>query len=342
MNDKDDFLVSVLMTSYNHEKYIRQALDSVLNQRTTFKFEIIIHDDASTDNSAEIIMEYKNKYPNIIRAILQNENQYSQNVDILSKYMFPSVKGKYIAICECDDYWIDDYKLQKQAEILEANPQYSATVHNCGYVDANNEELFADNYRKLYGPFKEHIQSLKFYWRYPSVYPGQTASHFFRSYIFLNRDENEIQAYSNIRANGDVKRKLMFFLHGDVYYSDDVMSNHRIVKSGGDSWTARTIDKNLSGFVFVSEYDLKSFAQRIYNVKIKNYYKLFRVGLSSLLKYFINRKSDDRKAMQDIKTVIPSFKKFLILLFIYGILSIPTLVIILFKLDKDIMIKDNE
>ena len=106
--------VSVLCLAYNHEKYIKKCLDSILAQKTNFKYEIIINDDASTDNTANIIKEYEEKYPEIIKPIYQIENKYSKGEAIVEEYMLPKATGKYIAFCECDDWWLSDDKLQKQ------------------------------------------------------------------------------------------------------------------------------------------------------------------------------------------------------------------------------------
>lgn len=116
-------VVSVLCCVYNHEPYLRQCLDGFIMQDTTFKYEVIIHDDASTDSSADIIREYAEKYPDVIKPIYQKENQYSKQIDILKKYVCPRVRGCYVAICEGDDYWIDSYKLQKQVDYMETHPE---------------------------------------------------------------------------------------------------------------------------------------------------------------------------------------------------------------------------
>src|SRR5690625_2515156 len=92
-------------------------------QKTTFPVELIIHDDASTDSTTDIIRDYESKYPHIIKPIYQEENQYSKGIKIGVKYIHPQIKGKYYAICEGDDYWIDPLKLQKQVDILEGNDE---------------------------------------------------------------------------------------------------------------------------------------------------------------------------------------------------------------------------
>ena len=109
-------LVSIVSLTYNHEKYIKQALESFLNQKTNFEYEIIIHDDASTDKTPQIVRKYQNKYRKLIKPILQKENLKSKGNGIVSRIAFSAAHGKYIALCEGDDYWTDPYKLQKQAE----------------------------------------------------------------------------------------------------------------------------------------------------------------------------------------------------------------------------------
>ena len=111
-------LVSIWCLVYNHEPYLRQCLDGFVMQNTNFKFEAIVHDDVSTDSSAAIIREYAEKYPDIIKPIFETENQYSKRDGSLERIMHEACKGKYIAICEGDDYWIDPLKLQKQVDYL--------------------------------------------------------------------------------------------------------------------------------------------------------------------------------------------------------------------------------
>jgi len=122
-------LISVTCVTYNHEKYVKDAIEGFLMQKTNFPIEIIIHDDASTDSTPDIIAEYTRKCPMLIKPIYQVENQYSKRIDPLSNFVWPKCSGKYIALCEGDDYWTDPYKLQKQVDFLEANPDYGM-VHS--------------------------------------------------------------------------------------------------------------------------------------------------------------------------------------------------------------------
>ena len=132
-------LVSIICTAYNHGPFIRQCLDGFMMQKTNFPFEVLIHDDASTDNTAEIIREYEDKYPDIIKPIYQTENQYQKGIKIGVTYLYPRAKGKYIAECEGDDYWTDPLKLQKQVDFLEVNLDYSMCSHSyLEYYQENN------------------------------------------------------------------------------------------------------------------------------------------------------------------------------------------------------------
>lgn len=117
-------LVSIVSMVFNHAAFLRDCLDGLVMQETSFPYEVIVHDDASTDGSAEIIEEYASKYPGLIQPILQQENQYSKKVHIGNTFIYPKVRGKYIAICEGDDYWTDPHKLQRQVDFLESHPEF--------------------------------------------------------------------------------------------------------------------------------------------------------------------------------------------------------------------------
>lgn len=135
INDKGRIVVSIQCLVYNHGPYLRQCLDGFVSQETNFRFEAIVHDDASTDDSPSIIKEYAEKYPDIIKPILEKENQYSQsNHDgRLSRIIDPYCQGEFIAFCEGDDYWINPSKLQIQVDYLNAHP-------NCSMVFGNSVE----------------------------------------------------------------------------------------------------------------------------------------------------------------------------------------------------------
>jgi len=144
-NDTKPF-VSILCDTFNHEGFIRETLEGFLKQETTFPIEIIVHDDASTDTTAVIVKEFAERYPLIIKPILQTENQYSKKVNFWSDLTFPMAQGKYIALCEGDDYWIDPLKLQKQVDFLENNNEYVITWTD--YFNKKGAELVPNDFKE--------------------------------------------------------------------------------------------------------------------------------------------------------------------------------------------------
>lgn len=130
-------VISIICNTFNQEKYIAQALDSFLMQQVDVPFEILVHDDASTDRTAQIVREYESKYPDVIKPIYQTENQYSKDIRITPTYQIPRAQGKYIAFCEGDDYWTDPDKLRIQYEYMEQHPECSLCCH--AYSTVNRE-----------------------------------------------------------------------------------------------------------------------------------------------------------------------------------------------------------
>ncbi len=159
MNQNTPPFVSICVLVYNHASYLRECFEGFVMQKTDFAFEVLVHDDASTDNSAEIIHEYTEKYPQIFKPIYQTENQYSKGVDIWALYLFPNVRGKYIALCDGDDYWTDPLKLQKQVDFLEANPEYVMCSHRFKIFDQTTKQMDDDGYGEIFIPITYDLDS---------------------------------------------------------------------------------------------------------------------------------------------------------------------------------------
>ncbi len=141
----DNLLVSICCLTYNHKNYIIQALDSFLQQKTNFEFEILIHDDASKDGTMDIIREYEVKYLNIIKPLYEKENQWVKGRRGSAVFNFPRARGKYIALCEGDDHWTDPLKLQKQVDFLESNRDYAMVATDIILVDKENKLIPQNN-----------------------------------------------------------------------------------------------------------------------------------------------------------------------------------------------------
>lgn len=220
----DEIMVSIYCLAYNHEPYIRDCLEGFVNQKTNFKFEVLIHDDASTDKTADIIREYEAKYPDIIKPIYQTENQYSQGIKFGKKYIYPKMRGKYVAFCEGDDYWCDNNKLQKQFDFLESHPEYSFCVHNSyklNCTDGTKTEickLKEDNDITL----EDIVMRMGEFF--------QTSSHFLRREYLEQPD-----AFPNYNF-GDYQRAIYLALSGKVRYLSDIMSVYRQMSVG--SWSS--------------------------------------------------------------------------------------------------------
>ena len=168
--------VSVVCTVYNHAKYLRECLDGFVSQKTNFLFEVIVHDDASTDSSAEIIREYAEKYPEIIKPIIQVENQYSQGADIIKEFIVPVVRGEYVALCEGDDFWCDSSKLQKQYNALQDHPECFMCTNK---VERVCEDGRSQNFYYPAIKVKEGVLSSRNFLETCRGHVFQTSSYFF-------------------------------------------------------------------------------------------------------------------------------------------------------------------
>lgn len=227
-------LVSIRCLVYNHEPYLRQCLDGFVMQQTSFPFEAIVHDDASTDGSAAIIREYAEKYPDIIKPIYETENQYRKGtiLKVLDAAIHPN--AKYIAICEGDDYWTDPYKLQIQVDFLEKHHDYSFSVHDFKVFEDVNQRfrdthpisfmkddkeqytLTLDDYKR--GLF--FTQTLSCVYRISSLrescyysYPAKFDMTLFYALftqgkcMLFNRDMGVYRIHSNSITSGDRRRR---------------------------------------------------------------------------------------------------------------------------------------
>lgn len=223
-------MVSICCLVYNHKNYIRQALDSFLMQKTNFKFEILINDDCSTDGTTEIIKEYEAKYPDIIKPLYHEENQYSKSYrqgNMMSiTFNFPRVTGKYVAMCEGDDFWTDELKLQKQVDIMEANPDCSFCAHTVRYVNEHGAPL--KKILPLKSTVKEGLipceEAVGYICRLPYMF--QTSSYFFRGEHVKEIVDNtpEFFEYS---SSMDILFMMFFASKGDVFFLDKEMSCYR-------------------------------------------------------------------------------------------------------------------
>lgn len=229
-------LVSISCITFNHEEYIHDCLNGFIMQKTSFAFEVLIHDDASTDNTANIIKEYEKLYPDIIKPIYQEENQYNKGLRAINAtFNYSRVKGKYIALCEGDDYWLDPLKLQKQVDYLEKNEDCSMVFHLANCIDSEN------NITHIHGPkYKTSIESVKFdikdAIKSSSTLVPTNAMFFHSKYI------RDMPSWCYKAPIGDIPLLLVLAYKGDLGFINNVMSVYRMETPS--SWSRQMQNKS--------------------------------------------------------------------------------------------------
>ena len=228
----DEIIVSISCLAFNHGPYIRQCLDGFMMQKTNFAFEVLIHDDASTDHTSEIIKEYEKRYPDVIKPIYQKVNQYSKGIKPTFKYNFPRAQGKYTALCEGDDYWTDPLKLQRQVDFLEANPEYAICSHNVQIVGSEFGQAINRPYHKDKSTGLITIPQLIAGFRLP------TNAIMFRTCLKSNLFN---EPWMTKVRSGDKCLYLTLANYGKVFYDNTIMAAYRKHPGGVvgsyDSWT---------------------------------------------------------------------------------------------------------
>lgn len=235
IKEKTQPLVSICCLVYNHEPYLRECFEGFVMQQTTFPIEILVHDDASTDHSADIIREYTEKYPYLFKPIYQTENQYSKGVKITMTYQIPRAQGKYIAMCEGDDYWTDPLKLQKQVDFLEENPGFSLCFHKVK-VWKQKESVMVDDFITRDVPSETDIYELAKgnYIHTPSV-------------VFRN-DKRVFDSISKMGklGVGDYPMWMLCAQYGKIKKFDECMAVYRF---GSGMWSVRDIIHNINPWI---------------------------------------------------------------------------------------------
>lgn len=305
-------VVSICCITYNHEPYIEDALEGFLIQETDFPFEILIHDDASTDNTADIIREYEAKYPKLIKPIYQTENQYKKG-NKPSNIIYPFAKGDFLAICEGDDYWINTGKLQLQFNSLIFN-DVDMCIHMASNIDYESGE------KKTIGEYSntnntipiENIIDKKF---------GQipTASTFIRRTAFERyikfRNKNKWLTV------GDIYLHFFGGVRSGVFFINKVMSVYRSNTPG--SWTSKVKTNNEHKInhlkMRIISYDILNLESNYkYNTSFSNQNEITALALITSDIGYINRidillKNIKRFSIKNkVKAIIISLFPFLI------------------------------
>ncbi|MCR5678132.1 MAG: glycosyltransferase family 2 protein [Agathobacter sp.] len=231
--------VSIFCMAYNQENYIRETIEGFLMQKTNFEYEILIHEDASTDSTADILKYYESMYPDKIKVVYEEKNIYGTGVDYFYDILAPLAKGKYIALCEGDDAWIDEDKLQLQFDYMESHPDCSLVGHRCYLQYPPNWDRIRDNRSMGYResgivPYETIFEK----WEIP------TNSFFFRKETFM-----EMPKFFREAPTGDEPLEFYLANKGYIYFINRVMSVYN--KMTADSWSVKFIN---SGFEKMARY----------------------------------------------------------------------------------------
>lgn len=278
-------LVSVCMITYNHEQYIKQAIEGVLIQKSNFNYELIIGEDRSTDNTRNLIQEYKKDYPAIIKPILRKKNigMIANLIDTIN-----NCKGKYIATCEGDDYWTDPFKLQKQVDFLEANEYFSACFTNAQQINLKNhvERLFVNGLEEGYVPKKTVII------KGGGLYP--TAS------LVFKRNQYNCEVYKNItELAGDELLIMALATKGNIYFINEVTCTYR--NWGGGIFSSMKEDKRK--ICLLKENSIKGY-KKFDTISNKEFHKFIQRKIS-LVSLFIIQNSTTWKRYRYILYLQP-------------------------------------
>ena len=303
MKSNNNPLVSICTLAYNHEPYTRQCLDGFLMQKTNFKFEVLIHDDASIDGTEEIIREYEAKYPDIIKALYEEENQYVLGRRGSKTFNYPRAKGKYIALCEGDDYWTDPYKLQKQVDFLEANEEYSLCFHNAieHWEDGSREDsIFSDVEDRDYSAVEIYKK-----WTIP------TASVVFRKAVI------DSLRYKEVGSNPK-------FIYGDIIL---FLTCAEFGKLRGFTDTMSIYRRHIGGIVY--GFNLKrDYKQCIHDIEIGKVFKGKEIKNTSL--FFSSSRAFRVMlhciCLRDYELLSKSFRVFLKTINLRTVVSIPRII----------------
>lgn len=228
MNQSNDVILTVYVPTYNHQNYIVRALDSILMQKTKYNFEILVGEDCSTDSTRDVLKAYEAEHPGKLTVFYREKNMYKSSPNN-SHDLKLRAKGKYLIALEGDDFWTDEFKLQKQIDFLEKHPEYYAVSHKCTVVGEdglpNGEE---------YPSCQDAEYSFKHF--FSEIMPGQLATVMYRNYM---TDENfDRSLLDKDLCPGD---RLMYFsllCHGKTYCMNETMSAYRHITTHGSSFSA--------------------------------------------------------------------------------------------------------
>ncbi len=301
---KSDIILSIYVATYNHENYIARALDSILMQKTKYKFEVLIGEDASTDSTKEILKEYESKYPDFFTIYYREKNMYNTDCNN-SLDLKRRCTGKYMIALEGDDFWTDENKIEKQIDFLETHPQYIAVAHNCVVV---GEDSLPNG--EKYPECEDEEYTFQHF--FSEIMPGQLATVMYRNYY-----KNDTFDYAIMEKGLTPGDRLLYFAllcNGKVYCMQEKMSAYRHITTHGSSFSAgykfnypkqRVWQKELISYAIkhAGKKEITVAEYQYFNVIVKGFFKK-QISLSNAFKDYgeINSK---------IKVIYLALKRFI-------------------------------
>ncbi len=225
---ENDIVLSVYVATYNHENYIARALDSILMQKTKYKFEVLVGEDCSTDNTRAILKEYEKKHPGFFTMFYREKNMHNMQCNN-ARDLKLRCRGKYMIALEGDDFWTDENKLEKQITFLETHPEYIAVAHNCVVV---GEDSLPNG--ETYPECEDEEYSFRHF--FSEIMPGQLATIMYKNYYQDDTFDNSIMEKG--LSPGDRLLYFALLCNGKVYCMQEKMSAYRHVTTHGSSFSA--------------------------------------------------------------------------------------------------------
>lgn len=299
--------VTIWCITFNHEKFIAQCMDSFLLQKTNFPFQIIVHDDASSDKTSEIIHQYEERFPNIIKAVIEEKNVFSQGRIKFGNIMLSNVKTRYVATCEGDDFWCDEKKLQKQYDFMETNPDYVVVGHMTRTIDKDNNALsgIIDSKPGEYD-IKDNNKMQLF---------AHYSSYFYRN-VFMKMTQDENDNFFSVPVAGDRKYPILFMKYGKLFVMPEEMSVYRYM-SCPTSFSSKK-DNFGSCRLYMDFHKLEKYAKsigvQVDYLLLENYFFLaafrqcIRLENSDFIKLFLFRKQYIHDLLMCLKYGIKGLK----------------------------------
>ncbi|MDP4289957.1 MAG: glycosyltransferase [Bacteroidota bacterium] len=292
----DLFIVSISCITFNQKPFIRKAIEGFLIQKTTFPIEVLIHDDASTDGTDQIIREYEAKYPDIIKPIYQKENQWKKGRRPGLEFNYPRAKGKYIAICEGDDYWTDPFKLQKQVDFLEKNPHCGMVYTDYDLFDertkATQRNLLKNN-QKIQNTFEDFLINR---------WPIPPCTWMFRASIF------NLIARPLLENNvvGDLPLILGLSRYSKIAYIDENTAVYRVLEKSASHFDTLKKEYEFLPGVLSIQFKFASYFEVPENIILKikdNFYAEYFISICLFGDKQIKEEAYDRLKKNGLNTI---------------------------------------